>query len=148
MHLTASTKHRKKVCTYEKMCTHKKGALNNPSLRYVTRFAKNRHVARTRKWRNARFLVAQVGYCQVQFLSYSYQRTFLLLPSHTEGRCKLPRQNKPLLTGPRGVARILGKGVLSMRAQMLATRTYEMERSKFELSRRTRSDVTVDFARV
>ena len=40
----------------------------------------------------------------------------------------------------RCVARILGKGVLSMRAQILATPTYEMERSKFKLSQRTRSD--------
>ena len=46
----------------------------------------------------------------------------------------------------RGVARILGKGVLTIlyareaRAQILATPTYEMERSKFKLSQRTRSD--------
>ena len=32
MQLTASIKHRKKVCAYEKMCAYKKGALNNPSL--------------------------------------------------------------------------------------------------------------------
>ena len=31
----------------------------------------------------------------------------------------------------RGVARILGKGVLTMRVQILATPTYETERSKF-----------------
>ena len=35
MRLTASIKHRKKVCAYEKMCAYKKGALNNPSLRYT-----------------------------------------------------------------------------------------------------------------
>ena len=40
----------------------------------------------------------------------------------------------------RGVARILGKGVLSMRAQILAMPTYEMERSKFKSSQRTCSD--------
>ena len=40
----------------------------------------------------------------------------------------------------RGVARILGKGVLIMRVQILATHTYEMERSKFKLSQRMRSD--------
>ena len=33
-----------------------------------------------------------------KFLSYSCQRTFLLLPSHTDGRRKLPRRNQ--LTGP------------------------------------------------
>ena len=41
----------------------------------------------------------------------------------------------------RGVARILGKGGAEYaRAQILATPTYEMERSKFKLSRRKRSD--------
>ena len=44
----------------------------------------------------------------------------------------------------RGVARILGKGVLSMRARIartnLAMPTYEMERLKFKLSQRMRSD--------
>ena len=35
-----------------------------------------------------------------------------------------------------------GGGVLSMRAQILATPTYEMERSKFKLSQRTRFDVS------
>ena len=32
---TASIKAGKYVCAYEKMCTYKKGALNNPSLRYL-----------------------------------------------------------------------------------------------------------------
>ena len=44
----------------------------------------------------------------------------------------------------RGVARILGKGVLSMRMRIartnLATPTYEMGRSKLKLSQRMRSD--------
>ena len=44
----------------------------------------------------------------------------------------------------RGVARILGKGVLmyvcEARVQILTTPTYEMERSKFKLSQRTRSE--------
>ena len=35
MRLTASIKHRKKVCAYEKMCAYEKGALNNPSLWYT-----------------------------------------------------------------------------------------------------------------
>ena len=35
MRLTASIKPGKYVCTYEKVCAYKKGALNNPSLRHV-----------------------------------------------------------------------------------------------------------------
>ena len=35
MRLTASIKPGKYVCAYEKVCTYKKGAPNNPSLRYV-----------------------------------------------------------------------------------------------------------------
>ena len=34
MRLTASIKPGKYVCAYEKVCAYKKGALNNPSLRY------------------------------------------------------------------------------------------------------------------
>ena len=45
------------------------------------------------------FLVAQVEYCQSPVFVI-FMSTSLLLPSHTEGRCKLPRRNKPLLTGP------------------------------------------------
>ena len=35
MPLTASTKPRRNVCAYEKMCAYKKGELNNPSLQYA-----------------------------------------------------------------------------------------------------------------
>ena len=38
MRLTASSKTREEVCTYDKMCTYTKGALNNPSLRYILEF--------------------------------------------------------------------------------------------------------------
>ena len=34
MHLIASSKIKKEVCAYKKVCAFKKGALNNPSLRY------------------------------------------------------------------------------------------------------------------
>ena len=45
MRLTASIKHRKQVCAYEKMCAYMytKGALNNLSLRYVTCFLLTLH---------------------------------------------------------------------------------------------------------
>ena len=35
MRLTVSIKPGKYVCAYEKVCTYKKGAPNNPSLRYI-----------------------------------------------------------------------------------------------------------------
>ena len=35
MRLTASIKPGKYVCAYEKVCAYKKGASNNPSLRYL-----------------------------------------------------------------------------------------------------------------
>ena len=35
MRLTASIKSRKEVCAYKKVCAYRKGALNNPSLRYL-----------------------------------------------------------------------------------------------------------------
>ena len=37
MRLTASIKPWKYVCAYEKVCAYKKGAPNNPSLRYVVK---------------------------------------------------------------------------------------------------------------
>ena len=59
---------------------------------------------------------------------------------NVEGRLPLPHYTAI----SRGVARILGKGgaeyAREARAQILATPTYEMERSKFKLSQRTRSD--------
>ena len=36
MRLTVNSKTRKDVCTNEKVCAYKIGALNNPSLRYYT----------------------------------------------------------------------------------------------------------------
>ena len=41
MHLTASSKTREEVCTYDKLCAYNKGALNNPSLRNQERIMKN-----------------------------------------------------------------------------------------------------------
>ena len=35
MRLTTRSKTRKEICAYEKVCTYRKGALNNPSLQYV-----------------------------------------------------------------------------------------------------------------
>ena len=45
------------------------------------------------------FSVAQVKYCQSPVFVI-FMSTSLLLPSHTEGRRKLARRNKPLLTAP------------------------------------------------
>ena len=45
MHLTASSKTMKEVHTYKKVCTYKKGALNNPSQRYIQPHQECKHVA-------------------------------------------------------------------------------------------------------
>ena len=40
MRLTASSKTRKEVCAYEKVCTYEKGVLNNLSLWYLYKLTK------------------------------------------------------------------------------------------------------------
>ena len=52
MSLTASIKPGKYMCTYEKVCAYKKGAPNNPSLRYLQREARDR--SQTCMWVSSR----------------------------------------------------------------------------------------------